>query len=539
MATSVRSSRRRRHPRPSEGRRSSLNPRNGTRVELPRPALGGYALETPSQARASARPAIEALELLFAKRPELLFDRGSTEARQKSSPTERQILYCSIVRMERLSRLRITDREGLLCVGLTILALLVALVIAASAQADESASGTPPVAGESQEAPNSQSSPESPAAESQSPAPAETTPAETTPAETTPAETTPAEAAPAESSPAEATPAEAASSEAAQGEAAPESGSTTPAEPPEENTVIVSEETTVQPAPQEQGAATPGPEETSSGAAPPESQGPPVETPLAETAPVVVTEETGAAPPAEVTKELTQGGLIETPEEPVGKAPAGEHTESAGEAGSSTPLRSSSLLDTPVAQLAVGRADSASAEAPTASGAGLPVIATIAGTELEGPPPGGGPSAPAHADMTPVERAGGFSCELSQLSGRLTDNCTVGWLGASRFAAAAVPGGLVTAASSLVAATISGTPSEGGHGGIAISSPPVGPAPSSPSPGGAAGAATGGSGVAPLSTFLTLAGLLLLGAPRVLRRLRLSCEPWLAGCFVLVPERPD
>jgi hypothetical protein len=32
---------------------------------------------------------------------------------------------------------------------------------------------------------------------------------------------------------------------------------------------------------------------------------------------------------------------------------------------------------------------------------------------------------------------------------------------------------------------------------------------------------------------------LLLGAPRVLRRLRLSCEPWLAGCFVLVPERPD
>jgi hypothetical protein len=141
--------------------------------------------------------------------------------------------------------------------------------------------------------------------------------------------------------------------------------------------------------------------------------------------------------------------------------------------------------------------------------------------------------------MTPVERAGGFSCELSQLGGQLTDNCTVGWLGAARFAAVDSPSGLVTAASSLVAATIAGTPSEGGHGGIAVSSPPIGPAPSSPSPGGAAGAATGGSGVAPLSTFLTLAGLLLLGAPRVLRRLRLSCEPWLAGCFVLVPERPD
>jgi hypothetical protein len=421
--------------------------------------------------------------------------------------------------MERLSRLRITDRERLLCVSLTILALLAALVIATSAQADEVASGTTPVPGESQEAPNSQNSPESPAAESQSPTPAETTPAEAAPTETTPAEAT--------------------SSEAAPGEAAPESGGTTPAAPPEETSVVVSEETTVQPAPEEQGAATPGPEETNSGVAPPESQGPPLETPPAEQTPIVVTEEPVAAPPAEVTKELKQGGLIETPEESVGKTPLSEHTESTGEASSQTPLRSSSLLDTPVAQLDVGHADSASAEAPVASGEALPVIATIAGTELEGPPPGGGPTAPAHADMTPVERAGGFSCELSQLSGRLTDNCTVGWLGASRLAAAGIPSGLVTAASSLVAATIAGTPSEGGHGGIAISSPPVGPAPSSPSPGGAAGAATGGSGVAPLSTFLTLAGLLLLGAPRVLRRLRLSCEPWLAGCFVLVPERPD
>jgi hypothetical protein len=47
----------------------------------------------------------------------------------------------------------------------------------------------------------------------------------------------------------------------------------------------------------------------------------------------------------------------------------------------------------------------------------------------------------------------------------------------------------------------------------------------------------GGSGMG-LSTFLTLAGLLLLGAPRAMRRLRLSCEPWLTACFVLIPERP-
>jgi hypothetical protein len=443
--------------------------------------------------------------------------------------------------MERSSRLRITDREGLLCVSLTILALIAALVIAASAHADELASGTTPVAGESQEAPDSQSSPESPAPEGQSQAPSETTPAESAPAESAPAEATPAETAsveatPAESAPAEATPAEATPAETTSGEAASESGGTAPAASPEETTVVVtSEETAGQPAPEEQAIATPGPEETT-GVTPPESQGPPIETPPIEP-PVVVTEESIAAPPAEVTKELNQGGPVETPEESAGKASPSERIEGA-EAGAPTPLRSSSLLDTPVAQLDVGHADSASAEAPAASAAGLPVIAMIAGTELEGPPPGGGPTAPAHAGMTPVERAGGFSCELSQLSGQLTDNCTVGWLGASRLVAAGTPSGLVTAASSLVAATIAGTPSEGGHGGIAISSPPVGPAPSSPSPGGAAGAATGGSGVAPLST-LTLAGLLLLGAPRVLRRLRLSCEPWLAGCFVLVPERPD
>jgi hypothetical protein len=455
--------------------------------------------------------------------------------------------------MERLSRLRIADRERLLCLSLTILALLAALVLSASARADELASGTTPVAGESQEAPSSQNSPESPGAESQPPAPAETTRAETAAGETTPAEATsgeaaPAETAPAEPTPAETTPAEAALTEAAPSEAAPaettpaeaapESGGTTSAAPPEESTGVVSEEPAGQSPPEEQTIATPGPAETS-GVTPPEAPSPPLETAPVETTPVSVSEEIVAAPPAEVTKEVKQGGLIETTEEAAGKAPVSEHAEGAGEAGSTTPLRSSSLLDTPVAQLDVGRADSASAEAPVASGASVPVIAMIAGTELEGPPPGGGPTAPAHAGMTPVERAGGFSCELSQLSGQLTDNCTVGWLGAPRFAAAGTASGLVTAASSLVAATIAGSPSEGGHGGIAISSPPVGPAPSSPAPAGAAGAATGGSGVAPLSTFLTLAGLLLLGAPRVLRRLRLSCEPWLAGCFVLVPERPD
>ena len=41
-----------------------------------------------------------------------------------------------------------------------------------------------------------------------------------------------------------------------------------------------------------------------------------------------------------------------------------------------------------------------------------------------------------------------------------------------------------------------------------------------------------------LSGFLIFAGLLLLAAPRVLRRLRLACQPWLTAFFVLIPERP-
>ena len=63
--------------------------------------------------------------------------------------------------------------------------------------------------------------------------------------------------------------------------------------------------------------------------------------------------------------------------------------------------------------------------------------------------------------------------------------------------------------------------------------PPPGPAPS----GASGGSAMGGSGLA-FSAFLTLAGLLLLAAPRAMCRLRLSNRPLLTAFFVLIPERP-
>jgi hypothetical protein len=392
------------------------------------------------------------------------------------------------VRMTPSSTLRITGRHRLICLTTVIVGLIVALVLAASAHAEDLAPGSEVVTAASQEPVAGQGQPE--------PAPAE----------------------PQASAPAEAT---------------PEGQGTLPAPPGESATAPAGEEPGASVAPE--GASTPPPIEST----PPEqSPGGQVAAPSEpeEHPAALVPEETTA--PAEVTTETTQDGPLETPEETTGKTPLGERGESSGEASTSTSLHSAGLVDAPVAQLDVTRSDTGAPEAPVASGGVLPVIATIAGTEVERPPPGGGPTAPAHVAMSPAQSAGGFSCELSQLGGDLTDNCTVGWLGAPRFLLATSSSGLVTAASSLVAVTLAGSPSEGGHGSSSVSSPPVGPAPG-PAPSGAAGAATGAGGVAPLSTFLTLAGLLLLGAPRVLRRLRLACEAWLAGCFVLIPERPD
>jgi hypothetical protein len=55
--------------------------------------------------------------------------------------------------------------------------------------------------------------------------------------------------------------------------------------------------------------------------------------------------------------------------------------------------------------------------------------------------------------------------------------------------------------------------------------------------GGSSSSAAGAPGFA-LTTLLTLAALLLLACPRVMRRLSLACEQWLATAFALIPERP-
>jgi hypothetical protein len=94
------------------------------------------------------------------------------------------------------------------------------------------------------------------------------------------------------------------------------------------------------------------------------------------------------------------------------------------------------------------------------------------------------------------------------------------------------------------AVALSSSPQKGlasadhGRGGVAGDRAPTGPTPG-PEPGGSSGgSATGASGLAAPS-LLTLAVLLLIGAPAAMRRLRLDCQPFRTTWFALIPERPD
>jgi hypothetical protein len=141
------------------------------------------------------------------------------------------------------------------------------------------------------------------------------------------------------------------------------------------------------------------------------------------------------------------------------------------------------------------------------------------------------PAILASVRLTAAQRAADLSCELSGLPGSLTGECAAGFAGEQRSTAS-------TASLVAVPATTgTGAPPGGGYsgstGGSRSAAPPPGPAPS----GAFGGSAAGGAGGA-LSGFFTLAGLLLLAGPRAMRRLRLSCRPWLTAFFVLIPERP-
>jgi len=259
--------------------------------------------------------------------------------------------------------------------------------------------------------------------------------------------------------------------------------------------------------------AGPGPQESQEVAPTPPAEEPPevVPTPPAEESPEVV-----PVPPA----------TEESPE----VAASGASTEAAAE-GSLSPLPANS-------QDLVARNDpveGAAAGSPAALIDSLEAPSTLAGP-AQAPASLHAVVAPvgAVAEMIAAQRPQDLSCELSAVGGRMTDSCSTGSSVSQRFQSAS-HSALASAVTSLAAAT-GGPPPGGGHGGSAVGNPPVGPTPG-PAPGGASGSAAGASGLA-LSGFLTLAGLLLLGAPRAMRMLRLSCQPWRTACFALIPERP-
>ena len=302
------------------------------------------------------------------------------------------------------------------------------------------------------------------------------------------------------------------------------------------------------PAEQELAGTDPGPAETSEGggavggevgkeAPPPEEA---KEAPPEEAKQAPPPEEAKQAPPPEESMPtvtvLGEGAEVTPAAVGTEEAPKATHagSEEGPEGGGSAPARSPLGADS-----AISPAHTGATEESPASLLGLPTSPpTARGPETQDSGTAAVVAVGARAAMTAAQRAGTLSCELAALGGSASDNCTVGWLGGKRIMSSTA--GPTHRVSFLTSATTGLSGGGGsGHGGSAVGNAPVSPAPG-PAPGGASGAAVGGGapGGGALSIFLTLAGLLLLAGPRAMRRLRLSCEPWLTACFVLIPERP-
>ena len=277
---------------------------------------------------------------------------------------------------------------------------------------------------------------------------------------------------------------------------------------------------------------------------PVETTPPPVETPAAEAPPPPE-----PTPPAEVSTpaEVAPPAEVSTPAEaspPASEAPAAEkspetvHNSSSGEHehGSET----STLL--PATTLpGSGSGGSSGGEADALAAGALPLAPTGSEVVELGSQHGAGAedAAPLSRERAQIEqRARQTRCELSVLGGPGASGCSGGWMSAVS-ATGSTSDSIVTVAAVLGATNLgSNEPTDPGgtaaDGGRPVT-PEPGPAPSGAGGGAAAGGSGGGVG---LSGFLTLAGLLLLAAPRALRRLRLFCLPFLTAFFVLIPERP-
>jgi hypothetical protein len=227
--------------------------------------------------------------------------------------------------------------------------------------------------------------------------------------------------------------------------------------------------------------------------------------------------------------------LLTESAEAADSAPVGEDSEAATPA----PATEAPQASAPAAAdgAAAAAADGQAPEVPLGTSAlGEPLAApfTVGSATVPPSPSGGSGHAGAHAGVAAAPDQD-FRCELSALlRGGMTDGCPGGLLGARGLLAPAALGLGTTGPAGLAGA---GRPADLDHEGSAYLHLPAGQAPGPAPAGVAGGSAAGASGFA-FSAFVTLAGLLLLAAPRAMRRLRLSCQPWRTASFALIPERP-
>jgi outer membrane biosynthesis protein TonB len=257
------------------------------------------------------------------------------------------------------------------------------------------------------------------------------------------------------------------------------------------------------------------------------------ETPTPVPTPEPTPETPRPAPTPEPTPETPPPAPEATPETP---PPTTEKTPEAP----APPAPEAEAKSAPSPALAPSQ-DAAGEIPPAATGAAtgsLPTASAVDGRDRAAATPSAHPVSLSASAGLIAAQAMSLSCELAGLERRMSDRCTAGSPAVQRlFAASLVPLGSANPADSSLASTVR-APTDPDPGGSGVRSrPPVSPAPS-PAPGGAAGfSASGASGLG-LSAFLTLGALLRLAPARAMRRLRLSCEPWLTACFVLIPERP-
>ena len=256
---------------------------------------------------------------------------------------------------------------------------------------------------------------------------------------------------------------------------------------------------------------------------------PETEAPAAASGPPA-SETSSSAPAVPIAPEALAPAPTPMSEEAPVTAPTAPLKQEGSEAGPASSIEGSAqgpqlslpLATDPAAVAAPDGADEGAGEAPS-----VPIVVLNRAPAL-----GNAGEALARSTGCPATAGSGT---LSSLAGRINTNCTTASF-ATQASLSTSSTSINSVAASLAAATPGGPP-DGGHGGSTSGSPPVGP-PTGPAPAGVSGGAGMGAAGLIFPGFLTLAGLLLAGAPRAMRRLRLSCEPWLTACFVLIPERP-